>query len=80
MPVKDISDLQVVQAYLDSKANGQKKWPYELLAERTGEPEKVCYRACERAANKGYIEYGVSLRAGWITDAGKSLMVRSGVV
>lgn len=49
-------------------------WPYEALAASTGQPEKVCYRAMERAERRGLIEYGVSLRTGWLTEAGKALL------
>ena len=49
-------------------------WPYEILAARTGQCEKVCYRAMERAEGRGYIEYGVSLRTGWLTPADKALL------
>ena len=70
MATKDISDVQVVQAY-QAKSD---KYPHELLMEQTGQPEKVCYAACERAARRGLIDYGVSLRTGWITEKGKSLL------
>ena len=49
-------------------------WPYELLAQRTGECEKVCYRAMERAYERDLIEYGTSLRSGWLTEKGKALL------
>lgn len=49
-------------------------WPYDLLAERTGECEKVCYRAMERAFARDLIEYGTSLRSGWLTEKGKALI------
>lgn len=49
-------------------------FPYEALAASTGQPEKVCYRAMERAEKRGLIEYGVSLRTGWLTDKGKALL------
>lgn len=48
-------------------------YPYEALAAETGQPEKVCFRAMERAADRGLIEYGVSLRTGWLTEKGKQL-------
>ena len=53
-------------------------WPYELLAERTGECEKVCYRAMERAYDRGLIEFGTSLRSGWLTDEGEALLEAKG--
>jgi len=50
------------------------KWPYEILQEVTGQPEKVCYKAMERADDRGLIDYGVSLRTGWITEEGMKLL------
>jgi hypothetical protein len=43
-----------------------------ILMQATGQPEKVVYRAMERAYNRGYIEYGVSMRSGWLTEKGKA--------
>lgn len=77
MSTKDITDKQVVEAYRDSieKRNmtQQSCWPEDILHERTGEHVKVCLRAMERAERRGLIEYGVSLRSGWMTDAGVKL-------
>lgn len=71
----DISDYQVLKAYEESKRQGLfKKFPYDILMERTGACEKVCYRAMERASDRGLIEWGVSLRSGWITEKGYTLM------
>lgn len=74
MAVKDITDAEVCQAVSDCREDGWKNWAYKLLSERTGQPEKVCYRAMERAAKRGLVDYGVSLRTGWLTDAGKKLI------
>lgn len=71
MATKDITDLMVCQAYQDRQPT---ELPYDLLMQRTGECLKVCYRAMERAHGRGYIEYGVSLRSGWLTDKGKQLL------
>jgi hypothetical protein len=49
-------------------------FPYEALAAETGQPEKVCFRATERAERRGLIEYGVSLRTGWLTATGRALL------
>ncbi len=70
MATKDISDLQVLKAYSRSRDLG--KFPEEILQEETGECEKVCFKAMERAHDRGLIEYGCSLRSGWLTDKGKS--------
>jgi len=78
---KDITDKQVCEAYAEAaRQRGldwiyhRYEWPYEILERATGQPEKVCYRAMERAESRGYIEYGVSLRTGWLTEKGKELM------
>lgn len=74
MAVKDISDEQVCRAYRDAREGGFSRWPYDLLEEWTGQPMKVCYRAMERAYRHELVEVGVSLRAAWLTDAGKALL------
>lgn len=74
MATKDITDIQVCEAVRDSRKSHGELWPYELLASRTGQPEKVCYRAMERAVRHGLIEYGVSLRSGWLTDKAVALL------
>lgn len=51
-------------------------FPYEALAVETGQPEKVCFRAMERALDRGLIECGVSIRTGWLTDKGKQLLAQ----
>ena len=42
--------------------------------EMTGKSLKVCYRAMERAESRGFVECGVSLHTGWLTDAGIKLL------
>lgn len=79
MATKDISDKQVCEAVRDARAadwkrGGKECWPYDLLAERTGQPFKVCWRALERAEARGLIEYGASLRTGWLTQEGEGLL------
>lgn len=75
MARKDITDKQVCEAVRDCKSTNHREfWPYELLAQRTGECEKVCYAAMERAYDRDYIEYGVSLRSGWLTEEGRRLI------
>ena len=66
--------LHFVEKGVLPKPASSPPWPYETLAARTGQPEKVCYRAMERAERRGLIEYGVSLRTGWLTEAGKALL------
>jgi len=79
MSRKNIMDKQVCEAVRDYQADYAKhgavtSWPYELLSARTGECEKVCCAAMERAESRGYLEYGVSLRTAWLTDKGKALL------
>lgn len=79
MAMKDISDKQVCEAYVESKRQREEipywyEHPYSILMRTTGQCEKVCYRAMERACDRGFIEYGVSLRTGWLTDEGKKLL------
>ncbi len=75
MAVKDISDKQVCEAYRESKATlPRMMWPYEILMAVTGQSEKVCFRAMERADRHGLVDYGTSLRSGWLTGEGKRLV------
>jgi hypothetical protein len=72
---KDVTDEMVCMAYMD-RSRFALEFPYDILMRRTGEPFKVCYRAMERANDRGYIEYGVSLRTGWLTEKGWELIGR----
>jgi hypothetical protein len=80
MATKHITDIQVCKAYAEyRKLIARDQWcnhefPYEILHRITGQPGKVCYRAMERAEMRGYIDYGVSLRTGWLTDKGLMLI------
>lgn len=73
MATKDISDRDVCRAF-EAYQKDYGKFPYEYLMEWTGEPMKVCWRAMERADRRGLVEYGVSLRTGWLTDAGRAAL------
>jgi hypothetical protein len=72
MATKDITDVQVLLAYRQWHAEGGERWPYDILMQETGQPEKVCIAAMERACDRGLIEYGISLRTGWITQKGEA--------
>jgi hypothetical protein len=80
MATKDITDAQVVQAYHDAAKMRVKGnvWPSDLLMERTGQTIKVVYSAMERAHRHQLIDFGVSLRAGWLTPAGEALLEKGG--
>lgn len=72
MALKDVSDIEVCRATQDWRDAG--KFIHELLAERTGQPEKVCFRALERACRRDLVDYGVSMRTAWLTEKGKLLL------
>ena len=82
MATKDITDLQVVQAYAEMhrqrEADRGSGHPSEhaddILQRTTGQPEKVCERAMERAYGRGLIECGMWLRGGWLTAKGTALL------
>lgn len=77
MATKDITDKQVCEAFRDRvmvSMEHECRFPYDILEERTGQAFKVCWRAMERAADRGLIEYGVSLRTGWLTERGRALL------
>lgn len=77
MATKDISDRQVCEAYAAYAAYAEdrsRNSPERYLMQLTGQPEKVCWCVMERAHNRRLIEYGVSLRAGWLTEKGKQLL------
>lgn len=79
MATKHITDLQVCWAYAmagTARATGAALPDFVpvLLQRVTGQCEKACYRAMERAADRGLVEYGVSLRTGWLTEEGRVLL------
>jgi hypothetical protein len=75
LATKHISDALVCAAYTAAKRVNHARFPYDFLMEETGAPFKVCYRAMERAERRGLIDYGVSLRTGWLTDKGIVLLL-----
>lgn len=67
----DITDRDVCEAVAAyQRDTAHSPFPYQLLAERFQCDEKLAYSACERAADRDLIEYGVSLRTGWLTEKG----------
>jgi hypothetical protein len=75
MATKDVSDALVCAAFVRAKACDFKRWPYDFLMEWTGQCQKVCYRAMERAWRHNLVDFGVSLRTGWVTRKGALLLV-----
>lgn len=73
MKTADITDEAVCLAYAEGRLLGF--FADAILGERYPDfPDKVLYRAMERAHRRGLVDYGVSLRAGWLTPAGLSLV------
>ena len=72
----DISDEAVCAAYAyRAKYRYLGEFATDVLSAMfPGCPDKVIERATERALKHKFIEYGVSLRSGWLTDAGKALV------
>ena len=78
---KDITDYMVCKAYeimqyQKEKSNWTQYDTAEIILQKTypTAPEKIIYAALERAYEHGLIEYGVSLRTGWLTSRGKKLL------
>lgn len=68
----DISDLEVCWA---AKVKSPREFITDVLAHRFPNcPAKVLYAALERASDRGLIEFGVSLRSGWLTAKGVELI------
>ncbi len=75
MKRSDINDYEVCKAVEEyNKDIYNTPFPYELLAKKFNCDEKLAYYAIKRACDNNLIEYGVSLRTGWLTDKGKELL------
>lgn len=74
MKRKDITTKMVLSAYLESKKIN--KFPHEIIQENTGYPLKVIWSAIERDLDNDYIEYGVSMRTGWLTEKGLEYLTK----
>lgn len=77
MATKDITDRQVLLAYAECdwrRGSTLGANPIELLMRMTGQPEKVCWRACERAFKRDLLDYGVSLKCAWLTEKGRQCL------
>ena len=67
----DVSDREVCLA---CRRRSTHEFITDELAKRfPGCPPKVLYAALERACRRGLIEYGVSMRTGWLTPEGEEL-------
>lgn len=67
---KNITDVAML-AYLENAGNSRS---YEDMAAMAGSAPKVIERVLERLAQRGYVDYGVSLRTCWLTQAGVDLL------
>jgi hypothetical protein len=76
MATKDISDVQVINACIKNREDDGvvEDFAIGILMRETGQPKKVCYNAMERAANRDYIDYGISVRTAWPTEKGYALI------
>jgi hypothetical protein len=67
MSRKDITDEQVIMACDEFQSRRYEGlFVTDILMRDTGQPEKVCIAAMERAEKRGLIECGVSLRTAWV--------------
>ena len=73
MQRKDINNIEVCQAVQEYQ-HDRGKSSCEILAEKFSCDEKLAYSVCERAEDDGLIDYGVSLRTGWLTEKGEQLL------
>lgn len=74
MAVKDISDYDCCVAASISFGHGGNLRTGDALHYRTGQPEKVCQRALERAIGRGYLDCGINEWNAFLTDKGRALL------
>lgn len=75
----DVTDFRVCQAYAamaaGREAGGRGQFASDILKLWfPAIPMKVIERAMVRAHRRDLLEYGVSLRSGWLTQEGKDLL------
>jgi len=68
MKMKDISTLIVLEAAEHANSD---MMTWEYIQQKIDAPEKVIYAAMEREDERGYLEWGVSLRTAWLTEKGQ---------
>lgn len=76
MATKDITDLDCCIAASFGFGNGGKLRTGDALVYRTGQPEKVCQRALERAMRRGYLDCGINEWNAFLTDKGRELLAQ----
>lgn len=53
----------------------EERYPADkTISDEIGAPQKVVWAAMERDCRLGYLEYGINLRGGWLTDKGKAAL------
>ena len=66
---KDIDLTLILQLIYAHRINRDTPFAYEILTDM-GFPINVIYAKYIKLNKKGYVEYGVSIRTGWLTDEG----------
>lgn len=74
MATKDISDYDCCVAATFGFGNGGSMRTGDALVYRTGQHEKVCQRALERAVRRGYLDCGINEWNAFLTPKGKELL------
>lgn len=70
--IPDATALRAVMAYQrDTRAD--KPWPYQREGMELW-PEKLALAKLAHPADRGLVEYGVSLRTGWLTPLGEAAL------
>jgi hypothetical protein len=75
MAAKDVTTLMVLETLADDRFTGRTTVLAELQR-RSGQPEKVIFRALERDDSKGFLDYGTWLWGAWLTDKGRAELAR----
>lgn len=71
------SDLDTVAILrlIAAKPDNWREWTTDYLARQLPDvPPKVILAKLERLDRQGLIEYGVSIRGCWLTDAGRQML------
>ena len=71
---KDISDYEVCLAFREYRLNPKNGYPYNLIARKFYCNENVAFAAMERALKNDLVDFGVSLRTGFLTQKGLDLL------
>lgn len=75
---KEYPRLLELAAY-DQLTDGNIVWPYHAIMKISGQSEDVCLELCEQAEAKGLIEYGTTIKGGWLTEQGEKIFQTSGL-